>query len=78
MADFDLSRLLGLPLQEAQDRLKAAGLPEPAIARSLPARTRHALPEVVDWRIARARWDGPTPALVAVPAVPLPVEPLSP
>jgi hypothetical protein len=72
MAGFPLSTLLGLPLQEAQDRMNAAGLSAPRVVRSLPARTRHALPEVVDWRVARARWDGDTPELVAVPAVPLP------
>jgi hypothetical protein len=75
---FTLSHLLGLPLQEAQARMKAVGLPDPVILRSLPARTRHALPEVVEWRVARARWQGDTPELVAVPSVPLRVEPSAP
>lgn len=72
--DFPLSQLLGLPLEEAHVRLKAAGIAQPSVVRSLPARTRHALPEVVEWRVARATRQGDTVALVAVPAVPLPTE----
>lgn len=71
---FSLSHLLGLPLEEAQVRLKAAGFAAPSVVRSLPARTRHALPEVVEWRVARATRQGDRVALVAVPAVPLPTD----
>jgi hypothetical protein len=75
VADFDLTAVLGLTLEAAASRLAAAGIPAPTVVRSLPSRTRHELPAVVEWRVARVRWLGATPELVAVPAVPLPPAP---
>ena len=73
MPTFDLTALLGLPLEQALGRLEAAGLPAPHVAKSVPSRTRHALPDQVDWRIARVGWTpDDVPDLVAVPSVPLP------
>lgn len=72
MPTVDLTALLGLPLEQALARLEAAGLPAPHVAKSVPSRTRHALPDQVDWRIARVGWADETPDLVAVPSVPLP------
>lgn len=76
---FDLTPLLGLKLEDARRHLAAAGAPEPQLVKSVPSRTRHELPATVDWRVARVRWVGPVPELVAVPSVPLPqAEPPSP
>jgi hypothetical protein len=67
-----IEALLGQHLADALAAIKAAGEPEPTIARTAPTRTRHALPETVDWRVARARRVGDSIALVAVAALPLP------
>lgn len=71
-AGFDLTSLLGLHVDDARQRLQAAGVAEPHCVKSVPSRTRHELPAEVDWRVARVRWSGDTPELVTVPAVPLP------
>ena len=47
--------LLGLPLGEASDRVRAAGRPAPAVIRSEPPRARHAHPPDEAWRVVRVR-----------------------
>ena len=67
-----LEALWGLPVEQAISAIAAAGEPAPTIERTVPTRTRHAMPETVEWRVARARRVAGRIALVAVAAIPLP------
>lgn len=67
--------LLGLPLAEASDRVRAAGRPAPAVIRAEPSRARHTYPPDAAWRVVRAREAEGRLELVVVPPVPLRTEP---
>jgi hypothetical protein len=64
--------LLGLPLGEALDRVRAAGRPAPAVVRAEPPRARHPYPPDEAWRVIRVREAGGVLELVAAPPIPPP------
>ena len=65
----DVGDLLGLPLGDASDRVRAAGRAAPVVLKTEPPRPRHAYPPDEAWRVVRAREDGDRIELVVAPPV---------
>lgn len=65
----DVGTLLGLPLGEASERVRAAGRAAPVVLKTEPPRPRHAYPPDDAWRVVRVRAAGDRIELVVTPPV---------
>lgn len=66
---MNVDALVGLPLGEANERVRAAGRPAPLVIRAEPPRPRHAYPPDDAWRVVRVREVGGVLELVVAPPV---------